>query len=74
MMLERNAEAQADFEQAIRLDPRSSLPYRNRGVLRLRLKDYRGAIRDLDQAITLDPKLAGPLRPMLAKAKALAGD
>ncbi|MCG9889945.1 MAG: tetratricopeptide repeat protein [Thermosynechococcaceae cyanobacterium MS004] len=48
----------ADLGQAIRLDPKSAVAYRNRGFVRNELGDKQGAIADYGQAIRVDPKNA----------------
>ena len=48
----------ADYDQAIRLDPKDATAYNNRGSARYDRKEYDGAIADYDQAIRLDPKYA----------------
>jgi protein O-mannosyl-transferase len=49
--------AEEDFGTALKLDPRYSSAYSNRGLVRYeRLSDFTGAIRDFDLAISLDPK------------------
>ena len=46
----------ADYDQAIRLDPKNDLYYASRGWSYLLKKDYNRAIADFDQAIRLDLK------------------
>jgi tetratricopeptide (TPR) repeat protein len=46
----------ADYDQAIRLDPKYALAYNGRGAARRELGDNEGAITDYDQAIRLNPK------------------
>jgi tetratricopeptide (TPR) repeat protein len=48
----------ADFDEAIRLDPKSAFAYNNRGGAYASKGDYARAIADYDQALTLDPSLA----------------
>jgi tetratricopeptide (TPR) repeat protein len=48
----------ADYDQAIRLNPKLAVAYNGRGNARYELRDKQGAIADLEQAIRLDPKLA----------------
>jgi tetratricopeptide (TPR) repeat protein len=43
-------------DRAIELNPKLSIAYNTRGLVRLRLNDISGAERDLRQAIALDPK------------------
>ena len=45
----------ADYEQALKLDPKYALAYLNRGLLWHARKDYDRAIADFDQAIRLAP-------------------
>jgi tetratricopeptide (TPR) repeat protein len=49
--------ALADFNQAIKLDPKMAAAFDNRGLTWGRKKEYQKAIADYDQAIKLDPKL-----------------
>jgi tetratricopeptide (TPR) repeat protein len=46
----------ADFNEAIRLDPKDALAYYNRGVVWGDKKEYDRAIADFNEAIRLDPK------------------
>jgi tetratricopeptide (TPR) repeat protein len=48
----------ADFTQAIRLDPNSSIAYRERGVMYDNTGDHDKAIADCNQAIRIDPNFA----------------
>ncbi len=51
----RGAEALADFEQAVRLEPRRASYVAARGLARHRVRaDLEGALRDYDEAIRLD--------------------
>ena len=52
------AEAVADYDRAIEIDPKVAYTFRNRGLTRLRMKEYDKAIVDLTQSIRLDPKQA----------------
>ncbi|MDF5717653.1 MAG: trypsin-like peptidase domain-containing protein [Rhizonema sp. NSF051] len=44
-------EALSDYNQAIKLQPNSSIAYASRGLVRFLLNDSKGAIADLDRAI-----------------------
>jgi tetratricopeptide (TPR) repeat protein/S1-C subfamily serine protease len=46
----------ADYEVAIRINPKSAVTYNNRGVDRSNLGDDRGAIIDYNTAINIDPR------------------
>jgi tetratricopeptide (TPR) repeat protein len=50
----------ADYDAAIRLDPKNALPYFNRGFAYQTKGDNDRAIADYDAAIRLDPKYAPP--------------
>ena len=47
--------ALADFDQAIKLDPRNPLPFYNRGLAYRDKGDTQHAIEDYDTALKLDP-------------------
>jgi len=51
-------QAIADYNEAIRLDPKFALAYFNRGLARYAKQAYDEAIADYDGAIRLDPKFA----------------
>lgn len=48
----------ADYDEAIRIDPRNAGAFLDRGMARRAMKDYGGAIADYEQALRLTPKLA----------------
>jgi tetratricopeptide (TPR) repeat protein len=48
----------ADFDEAIRLDPRDAAAYRQRGRLWSAKMQYDKAMADLNEAIRLDPRSA----------------
>ena len=48
--------AMADYNEAIKLDPKYSAAYDNRGEAKRRGGDLSGALADIDQAISLNPK------------------
>jgi tetratricopeptide (TPR) repeat protein len=50
--------AVADYDEAIRIDPKFAFPYSNRGDARRLNGDVEQALADLDQAIRLDPNFA----------------
>jgi tetratricopeptide (TPR) repeat protein len=52
------AEAMADLDAAIELDPEYADAYANRGRILLDQEDFSGAIAELDQAIEFDAELA----------------
>ncbi len=56
--LNRHAEAIADYDQALQLDPDSALAYFSRGHSKTNLERHAEAIADYDQALRLDPDYA----------------
>ena len=46
----------ADFDEAIRLDPRSARAYANRGVVWRKKSELDKALADFNEAIRLDPR------------------
>jgi tetratricopeptide (TPR) repeat protein len=48
--------AMADYNQAIKLDPKLDVAYINRGNVKQKKGDLEGAMADYNQAITLNPK------------------
>lgn len=87
---QRWAEARADYDRAIALDPRSTIPYNERALLNLRLGKLDAALRDYQQALKRAPNApyslygrgltylrkgqAEPGRADLAMARRLAPD
>ena len=51
----------ADFNDAIRLDPKNAWAYSNRGRSWLSKRDFDKALTDFNAAIQLDPKASYPL-------------
>ena len=49
------ADAIADYDQALCLDPNNTLAYLSRGTVKAALEQYAAAIADYDQALRLDP-------------------
>jgi len=54
---EKYDRAIADFDQAIKLDPKSAIAFANRGWTYLNKREYDRAIADLDKATALDSNL-----------------
>ena len=50
-----SAQALAEYDQAVALDPDLALAYRHRSGIRGDLGDHDGAVADLDRAVALDP-------------------
>jgi tetratricopeptide (TPR) repeat protein len=48
----------AEYDEALRLDPKLAIAYNNRGGAYDNLGQHQRAIQDLDEALRLDPKLA----------------
>ena len=46
----------ADYNEAIRLDPKQAWAYFNRGIFRRDRMEWGKALADLDEAIRLDPR------------------
>ena len=57
--LGRLSEAIAEYDEAIRLDPKLAEGYNNRGSAYHVLGQLQRAVVDFDEAIRLDPKYAG---------------
>jgi len=53
------AQAMADLDQAIKIDPNNADAHYNRGKARTESRDVSGAIADYTEAVRLDPTLAG---------------
>ena len=53
--LRQYADAIADYDQALRLNPNNTLAYLGRGIVKAALEQYAAAIADYDQALRLDP-------------------
>lgn len=53
--LNKHAEAIADYNTTIALEPNTATAWHNRGSLHERLGDVKSAMRDFEQAIRLDP-------------------
>ena len=64
--------ALADFEYAIKIDPKLAKAYANRGAIKDLKKDIDGAIADYTRAIELYPKFGNALQivPSLTRKKA----
>ncbi len=50
-----------DYDEVIRLDPKSKFAFNNRGVVWNNKKDYDRAIKDFDESLRLDPNFATAL-------------
>src|SRR5208282_2993664 len=50
--------AMADYNQAMKLNPKYAAPYNNRGNVRKKKGDLNGAMAEYNQAIKLNPKFA----------------
>jgi tetratricopeptide (TPR) repeat protein len=61
--------ALADFENAIRINPRLALSYLNRGILRVRLRKFTEAFEGLRTAVKLAPRLKSSATPWIQWAK-----
>jgi tetratricopeptide (TPR) repeat protein len=46
----------ADYNKAISLNPKFAKAYYNRGVLKTKLNDPKGALADYNKAISINPK------------------
>ena len=61
MLIGKNADALAAFNEAIALDPEFAGTYANRGILHDRMGNHELALQDYIQALQLDPEIAeGP--------------
>jgi tetratricopeptide (TPR) repeat protein len=57
---EKDDQALADFNEAIRLDPRLAVAFEHRGYIAYVRKDYDKSLADLNEAIRLDPGIRWP--------------
>jgi lipoprotein NlpI len=57
-LLHRMADARADYDKAIEIDPRSHVAYNERGLFHLRLGEFDAAITDYDMALSFRPDAA----------------
>jgi len=64
-----HTKALGDFENAIRINPRLALSYLNRGILRVRLRNFTDALKDLRTAVKLLPRLKTSATPWIQWAK-----
>jgi Flp pilus assembly protein TadD len=71
--LKRSAEARAEYERAIALDPKMPEAYLNLGVLLLDKQEYAAAVAPLSKAVELLPAQSRP-RSLLAIAQERSGD
>lgn len=53
---QRLADAQADYDRALQLDPNSAVLYNERGFFHLRIGEFDAALRDYNSAIVIDPQ------------------
>ena len=52
----RHEEAIAEYDKALKINPKFAEAYYNRGLIKHELGDSKGAIADFDQAIKIDPQ------------------
>jgi len=71
--LKRSADARAEYERAIALDPKMAEAYLNLGLLLLDKQEYAAAVVPLRKAVDLLPALSRP-RSFLATAQDRSGD
>ncbi len=71
--LKRGAEARAEYERAIALDPKMPEAYLNLGILLLDKQEYAAAVAPLSKAVELLPAQSRP-RSLLAVAQERSGD
>jgi suppressor of tumorigenicity protein 13 len=67
--LGKNAAAERDCDEALKMNPDSAKSLRVRGTVRKELENYEGALRDLSQAQTIDfdPDASGDLKVLSEK-------
>jgi tetratricopeptide (TPR) repeat protein len=56
--MENYDQALKDFSEAIRLDPKVSFLYRNRGIIYYKIENMNQAIIEYTKAIEINPKFA----------------
>lgn len=71
--LKRGAEARAEYERTIALDPKMPEAYLNLGILLLDKQEYAAAVNPLSKAVELLPAQSRP-RSLLAVAQDRSGD
>ena len=59
----------ADSNKAIELDPTSAFAYGSRGIDKVEIGNYKGAITDFSKAIELDPKNADRYKQLIKAVK-----
>lgn len=57
---QRLADAQADYDRALQLDPNSAILYNERGFFHLKIGEFDAAVRDYNSSIVIDPNFAFP--------------
>jgi len=60
----------ADYNKAIKLEPKFAIAYANRGTAKEYLGDIKGALADYEKAIQLDPSLRRTVQLWINEAKA----
>ncbi len=55
------------FDKVLKLNPRSSSAYENRGICYFNLGSYKQATYDFEKAILYDPSLDERLKPLMVR-------
>ena len=58
--LGEHRDAIADYNEAIKINPKDAIAFNNRGKAKLRIGDKEGAVKDFQEANKIDPDMEIP--------------